>query len=297
MAFTTIAADKVRIHEGPHASLGEGPIWVEEHEALYWTDILNARIFRLKDEQVETYDVGINVSAIAWTGSRLIAAANQGVYVLNENFQPRLICTLPEPDGLTRTNDGAVGPDGCFWIGTMALNGDKEIGSLYRVTPELEVITIETNRGIPNTFAWDSNADVLYHADSMNQKMYKYDFSEIHENRISKSVMLDLAGQALTPDGSCIDVNNRIWNAQWDGWRVAQYNRHGDLLTEVKLPIPRPTSCCFGGENLCTLFITSARTDLTQDEIAKAPHSGSLLSLKVVAKGSHPNLFRIAENL
>ena len=270
---------------GPKANLGEGPLWVPEQSALYWTDILDRKIFKLHHGEVESFTLDIHVSALAWTGSDLIVAANQGLYRLSADFRAEQLLALPEPEGKTRTNDGGVSPDGEFWIGTMDWTGTDPIGSLYRITPNLSVTRVEAERTIPNSFSWSPDGHHLYHADSAEQTMYQYDFPAMQRGHVSKTPLFSLKGRAQTPDGSCADQDGCLWNAHWGGGQVVRYSPKGEVLTRIDLPVPQPTSCCFGGDDLRTLYITSAREELSEAQLLSAPLSGALFCVEVDTPG------------
>jgi sugar lactone lactonase YvrE len=204
-----------------------------------------------------------------------------------------LYAAPPRPPG-TRFNDGKVDPKGRFWAGTMQNNFgpnaesiaiDRRVGALYRFDPDGSVHTIEENIGIPNTLAWSPDLKRFYFADSLSNQIYVYDFHAESGGVRNKRIFFD-ASDCGIPDGSAIDTDGCLWNARWDGGVVLRIAPNGKLDRVVKLPVPRPTSCIFGGPNLCTLYVTSATSGLSPTQLKEFPLSGSVFSLDGVGQGA-----------
>jgi sugar lactone lactonase YvrE len=181
-----------------------------------------------------------------------------------------------------RSNDGKPDDQGGFVFGTMSRHGNKCSGSIYHVdTITFEVNRLDTGFFIPNGFAFNHDSTQVLIADSYLGKIYRYDYDAVHRVLANKSVFYDISGTGYSPDGMAIDVNNNVWNAEWDGGRLSQYTFEGVLIRHVEMPVKRPTSCAIGGQNGELLYVTSARDGLTDNDISLYPNSGSVFCINI----------------
>ncbi|QEP42065.1 hypothetical protein D5085_02250 [Ectothiorhodospiraceae bacterium BW-2] len=180
---------------------------------------------------------------------------------------------------LFRANDGATDPNGDFWFGSMAWRPLGLDGSLYQITAAGELIDHLVSLGIPNTLCWSADGTKLYLIDAWQQRLFCF---QRGRNQLWSSVelLLDLSKAPATPDGGALDSDGNLWNCHWGGAAVNQYNPKGELLQTINVPLPRPTSCCFGGDDLDTLFITTASEGLSRSQLQQYPLSGQVLQCK-----------------
>jgi sugar lactone lactonase YvrE len=268
-------------------TLGEGPLWDAGRGLVWWVDIHQRRLWRLDPVSGESEGRDLPVQATALAMRRagdLLMAAREGIGLFDPDawvFTPRL---EPEADRtLNRTNDGNMGRDGAFWFGSMHETASARSGAIYRLTSDWTCTRVLDGWGIANTLSTDAEGRRLYLADSLDQTLYAY---EIEAGRLgARRTLVGAHGQAWTPDGSAVDADGNLWNARWDGWGLACQSPDGDVLRELPLPIQRPTSACFGGPNLATLYITSARDDLTPAQLAGQPLAGGLFAADVGVRG------------
>ncbi len=270
--------------------LGEGPVWDAAPQRLYWLDIKGGRLHWLHPASgdIGSCEVAGQVSAVAprRNGRGLIAARKDGVGLLDPDtgdFEWRFD---PEPDRPgNRANDGNVDLAGRFWLGTMD-DGEKQIsGAIYRIDPDWSCRRILDGIGIANTLVCNPAGDRLYVADSRAQTIETLDIDPHTGAAGDRWPFADTCGQALAPDGSAVDAEGFVWNAQWGGARLVRYAPDGAVAKVIDLPVDQPSSCAFGGADLSTLYITTARCGLSSEALVQQPWAGSLLAIDPGVRG------------
>ncbi|MEH2137521.1 SMP-30/gluconolactonase/LRE family protein [Nostoc sp.] len=265
------------------ARLGEGPTWDSTRKLLYWVDIYNHRVHHFNPATGENgfFDVGDVVGAIATAGAdRLIMLLRHHLAFLNTQtgaVTPILEIEANLPDN--RLNDGKCDPQGRFWFGSMC-SLEKPQASLYRYDTDGSLRLMETGLTISNGLGWSPDQKTFYLTDSPQQKIYVYDFDSVIGNLSNRRIFVDLTYESFYPDGLTIDSEGHIWSAMWGGWCVIRFNPKGKEILRIKLPVQLPTSCTFGGEDLRTLYITTASVGLSQAEIDKSLYSGDLFAIQ-----------------
>jgi len=274
--------------------LGEGPLWDSSQGLLYWVDIYNHRVnqFNPTIGQNLFFDVGDVVGSIALAGKdRLIMAQRNGLAFLNTSTGEVSPIIPVEADILdNRFNDGKCDPQGRFWFGSMCPG--KNQGSLYRYDSDDSLHRMETGLTITNGLGWSPDEKIFYLTDSAQQKIYAYNFDLVTGNINKKRIFVDLVGESFYPDGLTVDSQGNIWSAMWDGWCIIRFNPNGEEILRIPLPIQRPTSCTFGGDNLQTIYITTASVGLSEEEIEKSFYSGDLFALQTDITGLPSDHFR-----
>jgi sugar lactone lactonase YvrE len=151
---------------------------------------------------------------------------------------------------------------------------------------------MERNIGISNGLGWSPDDRLMYFTDTLARTIYVYDF-DVDEGVIrNRRVFAQSPDNMGVPDGLAVDSEGFVWSAQWDGWQVIRYSPKGTIDRIVSLPVPRPTSCTFGGPDLSTLYVTSARIRLSGSQLAEAPLSGSVFAYESGVRGLPDNIFR-----
>jgi L-arabinonolactonase len=269
--------------------LGEVPVWDAAEQALYWVDIEGCRLQRLIPATGARQDWHLpeRVCAVALrdSGGLLLALASGFAFFDRDTMA---LTRLAAPEAHlphNRMNEGKCDSRGRFWAGTMDDRLAAHSGALYRLDPDLSCHCMESEIGISNSIAWSPDDRVFYFADSLRRTIFAYDF-DIESGRIgNRRVLTDCAGQPGAPDGSAVDAEGFLWNAQWDGWRLVRYAPDGRVDRILPLPVQKPTSCMFGGPDLTTLYVTSAIWDLSLDALAGQPYAGGLFALDVGVRG------------
>ena len=267
--------------------LGEGPVWVEREQALYWLDIKGRKVFRIDEqEQLREWPTPVRVGSLApRADGGFIAGTEDGVAFVELEEGRFEIVHHPEehlPDN--RFNDGKVDRRGRFWAGSMDDTERDATGTLYRVDPDMRFSRIDEGYKVTNGPAFSPSGDILYHNDSARQVTYAFDLAS--DGTVGERRVFARYGEGEGyPDGMTVDADGCLWIAFWDGWCVRRYSADGECIGKLDVPVSRPTSCAFGGAALDRLFITSASIGLDEADLAKEPQAGGLFVAVVDAKG------------
>lgn len=263
------------------ARLGEGPSWDAEARVLWWVDIHNHRVHRFDPATGEdtVFEAGETVGcAHPAADGRVVVALRRGVALLDPatgETEP-LATLLPERPGL-RLNDGKCDVRGRLWVGSMS----KEEGgaALFRVDPDGSVRRAAEGLTLSNGLGWSPDARTFYLTDSPAKALFAFDFDADAGTISRRRVFADLSAEDSVPDGLAVDGEGCVWSAQWGGGCLVRFAPDGGELLRVRLPVPHPTSCAFGGDEGTELYLTSASIGMTEDEIEDAFESGDLFVL------------------
>ncbi len=271
------------IHDDTNCLLGEGPMWHPERGELLWFDILSRRLHR----KGQHWDFDCHVSAAGWVDHDRIVIASARDFRLFDlsTGKEESLAPLEADNPATRSNDGRVDPWGGFWIGTMGIKAEEGAGAIYRWYKG-ELRTLYPGISIPNSICFAPDGSLAYWTDTftgliMRQKLAEADGWPVGD----PEVHVDLRGTPYNPDGSVVDADGNLWNAQWGTARVAVYGRDGGFLEAHSLPASQTTCPAFGGPDLSVMYCTSAACGLPQEEIAELPHSGRTFQVRTGAKG------------
>lgn len=262
--------------------LGEGPCWDAREQVLYWVDILKPALHRFDpatgEDQSRAMDSMVSLVAPRSRGGLVVAAQN-GIVQLDFETGRRTPFAHPEESRpANRYNDGRCDRRGRLWVGSLDMGTSPNRGSLFRVDPDGNWQQMDSGFTISNGIGFSPDDRSLYFVDSGRRTVYVYDFDVERGEIAHRRPFIELAeGQGL-PDGLTVDAEGFVWLAVWDGWAVIRYDPDGRVAQRILLPVPRPTSCCFGGPDLATLYITSASVRLPEEALADAPLSGALFA-------------------
>jgi len=273
------------------ATLGEGAIWDARRGVLYWVDILEgqAHEFNPATGADRFVEVGQPVgTVVARRGGGLMAAVQGGFARLDLETGELSIVNDPEaglPDN--RFNDGKCDPAGRFWAGTMSMGEDPAgKGSLYVLEADGRAWRALAGVTVSNGIAWSHDHQTMYYIDTARPEVSAFDYDEATGAIANRRTVVTLPPGDGGPDGMTIDAEGRLWVAHWDGGKVTRWDpTSGRLLATLPLPVSRVTSCAFGGTGLDELYITSARTGLSEEEIARQPMAGGLFRARPGLKG------------
>ena len=182
-------------------------------------------------------------------------------------------------------NDGKVDRQGRLWIGTMHVPETDPEGSFYRVDPDGGHAVIETGFVVPNGPAFSPDGRTCYLANTYAQEIIAYDVDPATGEASNRRIFAKVPAADGYPDGMAVDTDGCIWSAQWGGWRISRYDPDGKIERVVKFPVPQVSSCCFGGADMRTLFVTSATETMSEEDLAKSPLSGSLFAVETPFQG------------
>ena len=265
--------------------LGEGPCWSPRDGALYWVDILTPSIHRFDTSTAQDTEIklGAMVSlAIPKATGGLLVATPGGLMTFDDATKRLSLLCHPEADRPgNRYNDGKCDRMGRLWVGSLDMGTAANRGNLFRVDPDGNWKKMDTGFTVANGLGWSPDNKRMYFTDSTRRTIYAYDFDLLSGNIANRRNFITLRANEGTPDGLTVDEEGCLWVAVWDAWRVSRYSPQGEELLRIRMPVPRPTSCCFGGPDLDTLYVTSASVRLNEDALRAAPLSGSLFAIKI----------------
>jgi sugar lactone lactonase YvrE len=174
---------------------------------------------------------------------------------------------------------------GNLWAGTKHVGEREPVGALFRLNRDLSVNTLDGGIICANGPAFSPDGGTAYFADSSARTIYRYAVDTRSGAVGGRQVFATTGPADGEPDGMTVDAEGCLWVALWGGWRVRRYAPDGRIEREIRLPVPQPTSPAFGGPDMTTLFVTSARRDLDDAALAAAPLSGSLFAIEVDVRG------------
>jgi len=271
------------------ASLGECPVWSVADQVLYWVDI-NAPSLNRFDPAT-----GLN---IAWpmpesigcvalrAGGGFVAALRSGFWLVDrEGKLERKLVNAPYDPAHHRFNDGRADAKGRFWAGSMNEKRDANSAKLYRLDPDLKLAAMIDGITISNGLAFSPDGRTLYHTDTPTQTVRAYDFDAAAGTIVNRRVLKRFTAKTEFPDGAAVDRDGCYWSALYHGGKVVRISPEGALLAEYPLAAQCPTMCAFGGLDLRTLYVTSARQRLTAEELSRLPQSGGIFAMRVDTPG------------
>ena len=277
------------------ASLAEGPFWSIDEQRLYWVDILAPAVHRFDPATGanETCPLPRLVSsAIGRRAGGLIVTTGEGVEELD--FASRTLVKRVDPEAMqpeNRFNDAKCDAQGQLWAGTMSLDAARNNGALYRIGADYAWQRMDTPFTVANGLDWSPDGRTFYFTDSSAGAIYAYPFDPERGALGKRRIFARIEPGDGRPDGLTVDAEGCLWSALWDGWCIRRFDPQGRVMQDLRVPVPRPTSVTFGGPDLKTLFITSARVRVPAKILAEAPFSGGILAANVGVAGRPAHLF------
>jgi len=273
--------------------LGESPLWYQNSQTLFWVDIQKNLLcqYSLRTHLLKTLHLNIIPTSIAIRKTKdLLVSADKSIMAYD--IEKHEFIVLKKNVFITdkmRFNDGSVDPAGRYWIGTMDYEARNPIGLLYKFNTDYSTEVMENNLVISNGIGWSPDRRKMYLTDSFFKKIYIYDYNMSNGSIDNKHVFVDSEEEEGVPDGLTVDSQGCVWSARWDGWKINRYDPNGEKILEIKLPVSRPTSCTFGGDNLNLLFITSAKMGLPNNWENEQPMAGDIFIFDAAVKGLKEN--------
>jgi sugar lactone lactonase YvrE len=288
---------EVRVAVAAAALLGESPVWHPREAALYYVDIAGRQLQRYDpasgDLRHWVFDTEVASLAPRLDGT-LLLAMRDGLWVFDPASGERSRVAEPPYDpGHERFNDGKCDPQGRFWVGTIYEPRDPPLASLHcfangQLTREAEGFTTL------NGLAWSPNGRTMHWSDTRAHTIYAADFdmgsgtlsnSRVFASFPPKRPEQDLATYGGRPDGAAMDAQGCYWVAMFEGQRLLRLSPEGNVVREVTLPVRCPTMPAFGGPDLKTLYVTTARDNRPAAELVTQPFAGCVLALEVDVPG------------
>ncbi len=264
------------------ARVGEGPVWVASDKALWWVDIRSCELHRTDEHGADAvYNVGAPVGfAVPRDAGGFIIGTTDGLCSFDPGTNALAAFGLPTLAPGVRFNDGKCDARGRLWCGTMPDDEKNPEGALYCLTPE-GLSTKVTDVTISNGLGWNAGNDQMYYIDSALRRVDVFDYN-INTGEIANRRPLAHAADVTYPDGMAVDAEGGLWVAHWGGFRVSRYDPiTGKETDRVDTGARYTSSCCFGGEDMRTMFITTAG----QKDEADDPLGGSVLAVRMPVAG------------
>ena len=272
--------------------LGEGIVWCEQRQCLWWTDIQQSRLWQYHPQSGCSRHWAmpdrLGSLALCSSGGLLLGLAKGLHYLSPEALDadplpaPELLAAVEPAQPQLRLNDGRCDRDGNFVFGT--LNEDparQQLGTFYQYSRRHGLRRLALGGvAIPNSLCFDPDGKHLYYCDSLQGTIlrvaYDADSATVGEPQLFAQVAAD-----ASPDGAAIDADGRLWSARWGAGEVVCHDRDGSVQHVVKVPVQQPTCVCFGGPELDTLYITSAWDELDDAALAQQPQAGGVFALRL----------------
>jgi sugar lactone lactonase YvrE len=263
--------------------LGEGPAWDDEGGFIYWVDIKAPALLRYRPAggEVRRWDLPEPVgAAVPRTRGGLLLALQGGFAFFDPDTGDLRRLFDPEPASpQNRLNDGKCDALGRFWVGSMHDPEQDPSGHLYRLDSDFNFERFAMGFVVTNGPTWSGDGRTFYFTDSAERRIYAFDFDMAAGRLGARRLFVQVPPADGHPDGQCIDAEDHLWTAHWNGGRVTRYRPDGTVDRVIEIPAPLVTSCCFGGEALDTLYITTARVGLKASALQAAPLSGGLFAV------------------
>ncbi|HSV54546.1 MAG TPA: SMP-30/gluconolactonase/LRE family protein [Burkholderiaceae bacterium] len=302
-AWQTLAA--------PPSELGESPFWHPEEKALYWVDIPGKKIWRahIGQTKAQSWTMPQEPGSIAPAlRGGLVIALRDGMYRAREwGGALELLARFDHDPATTRFNDGKADPLGRFWAGTMYEPRDKRLAQLFSLDcRDGRAPLVERKAGdgvIANGLAWSPDAKTVYWTDTTHHVIHAWDWdadsNAMQRQRVFHQFPMKPAGWQYgmpgyggRPDGAAVDAEGNYYVAMFEGARLLKLSPAGVVLDDIAVAAQCPTMPCFGGDDLQTLYLTTARHNRSAAELAAYPQAGCVFSMRVAVPGLPVNFFR-----
>jgi L-arabinonolactonase len=285
------AKSEARLALDSRCTLGEGIVWDERSNALFFTDIHASRLWRFDPgtgaARHWTLPDRLGSLALCESGALLLGLA-KGIYLADtskldasEHLDARLLVAVDEHPSL-RVNDGRADRSGNFVFGTLDESAPKRpIGRFHQFSAKHGLRPLDLGGvAIPNSLAFSPDGGTLYYCDTVRGEIMLCDYDAERAHTGAARVFARVAAPA-GPDGATVDRDGRLWSAHWGTGRVVCYSRDGRVEHEVAVPASQPSCPAFGGANLDTLYITTAREDLSVEQLEREPQAGGVFSVRI----------------
>jgi len=268
--------------------LGEGTLWVKEHNSIYFTDIKKRKIYTLNttNKKKNIYNVDKEIGFLEHIRDYVFILGLQGEVRIQNLKSKKILKSINIESNIkfNRINDGKTDPAGNLWFGTMDnLERKIEKGSLYKLDKNLNLTKVDKNYRITNGPAFVDQYN-FYHTDSAKKKIYKIKINK--KNKIiKKKIFKKFSVEDGVPDGMTLDRNKNLWVAHFHGACISVFNLKAKQIHKINFPAKNITNCTFGGQNNSELFVTTATKGMSRAEMRKFSYSGYLFSVKTNTNG------------
>mgnify|MGYP001360597216 CR=1 FL=1 len=278
------------------AQLGEGPVWSEAERSFYFVDILRYALCRYRPEDGDTriWNVPKRPTFLIPThDGDLFCGMEDGLYLFDQTDEElRPIMPVEKEQARTRLNDGHIDQKGRLWFGTMDDKEELPLGSLYSLEDSLALRQHHGGYTISNGPVMSQDGRTLYHCESAQGVIYA--FNVLMDGTLGERRLFARIDDGA-PDGLAMDSQGTVWVGVWGGYRLERFRPDGARLEPVHIPAANVTKAAFGGDDLRTLFVTTARKGLSDEELEKEPLNGAVFCLRVDVPGLPQGLMMLPE--
>jgi sugar lactone lactonase YvrE len=287
-----ISGSGVELFLDARAELGEGPVWDDRGQELWWVDVSAGRAHRCSpaghDRVALQAREAVGSVALTEADGAVVVATGRDLVLLHPSGDTSHLVTVGDVVRTGVLNDCKCDPAGNLWVDVSTEAEAEPIGCLRVVTPSFAVTTVLDGLTVPNGVDWSPDGRWMYFADSPTSCV---DAFPVHDERpgpgrLGQPTTLASVepGQGI-PDGLTVDSEGAVWVAYWEGWRVSRYLPDGTLDAVVELPVAKVTSCTFGGQDLRELYVTTAAYELSPQERRAQPAAGGIFRVRVDTPG------------
>jgi sugar lactone lactonase YvrE len=270
--------------------LGETPLWCAASQSLWWLDIDAAKVQRFtpatgKHDSFKLSAQYVGSLALRADGS-LLVALDRALHSFDPQSGALTKFVQVEPDTLdNRLNDGRCDARGRLWVGTMDNQLTRPNGAFYRIDPDGRATRQFGDIIVSNTVAISPDQRTLYFSDTRRFVTWAFDLDVADGALSNRRVFVDHSATRERPDGACVDAEGCVWNAIFAGGKVIRFTPLGVVDRVVPIPTTNPTCLCFGGPDLKTLYVTTARKFLTPERLRAEPLAGAVLAFETDVPG------------
>ena len=299
-----MALDISNAHFGPvrclwdaQAELGEGVFWSSREQAVYWVDIVGQQLYRygFSSGRRAAWPMGQPVSSVVERdGAKGLLLTLRHSFAA---FYPHASCmdilhVAEKVHPRNRFNDGKCDARGRYWAATVDYDCVRATGALYRYGGGDQCQRMHPGYVVTNGPTWSRDGCTMYLNDTLAGRVMAFDFDPERGTIARERIWLQYAPGDGLPDGMTTDASGRIWIARWGASCVSCHHpEEGRELVRVMLPVSQPTNCVFGGPQLQTLLVTSARVGLTAGQLAQEPLAGGLFAVDTACVGMQAHAF------
>lgn len=289
-----IRGSDVRVALPARDQLGEGPHWDAARQELLRVDIAQGLLHRWQPDtgasSVDAYDGELS-AVVPRRGGGLVAALGHEILLVDPNGSRELIAAVERDRPDNRFNDCRCDPQGRLWAGTMSKVREPASAALYRLTPGEEIEQVVPRTTLSNGMGWSPDGELMYFVDSTTQRIDVFDFDGVDGSVHDRRCFAAIDPADGLPDGMTVDSEGSVWVCLFGGGALRRYGPSGALELDVQLPVTNPTCPVFGGSDLRTLFVTTARHRLSDSQLQGEPLAGSVLVIEPGIAGLPGNAF------
>ena len=268
---------------------GEGVFWNPSDGLIWWTDIQGRALWSFDPVTTQSTSIPMEDRVCCFApraAGGLIVAYSDRVVLFDPETKQETLVTLFEPENPeTRLNDGRTDRQGRLVVGGMNEVSGKPDSSVISIDGNLKVQTLIDQISCANSICFSPAGNTMFFADTPDREILAFDYEKGRGTLTNKRLHASFKQEPGLPDGSCVDAEGGVWNAEWEGHRVVRVAPNGTIDRVIDVPVWKPTCCAFGGPNLDTLFITSSRLMSDEATLKKEPSAGGLFAVKPGIRG------------